>query len=286
MKFLGNLRTYSELVKLGHTMFALPFTLAAVCIAVSQNYALTPEKLFFIVLAFASARSAAMGFNRIADANFDSKNPRTAKRPTCTGEISIAAATVFVLASLAIFIFSAAMINTLCLILSFPAIAVLLGYSYCKRFTRFSHYVLGLALALAPVGAWIAMAGNFDPKILPLGLGLLFHISAFDIFYSFQDAKFDAENGLFSIPSKFGKNGSLAFAGVSMFAAISCFVATCFLWNAEWVFFACTAAAALIYLAAAALFAASGLKKIDLIFLYMNIAVSLLILLGSASLLA
>lgn len=285
MKVFKNLRTYSELVKLGHTLFALPFTLAAVCIAYSQAYELTLLKLFWIVVAFASARSTAMGFNRIADVKFDAKNPRTASRPICTGEISMKAAWVFVVVSVAIFIFSAAMINALCFVLSFPALALLFGYSYCKRFTRFSHYVLGLALALAPTGAWIAISGSLDLRILPLALGLLFHISAFDIFYALQDADFDRENKLFSIPSKFGKRGSAIFAGGSMCAALFCFILSAFFWNAGCVFYACIGAIALIYAAALAFFLSSGVKKIDLIFLYMNIGVSLLILLGSASLL-
>ncbi len=285
VKFLSDVRAYSELVKLPHTLFALPFALSAVCIAQSETCGLTAYKLIFIALAFASARSFAMGFNRIADVKIDSANPRTSSRPTCTGEISLKAASLFTALSALVLVASAAAINFLCFILSFPALALLAGYSYGKRFTVFVHFILGASLACAPIGAWIAVADSFSPKILPLSLGLLFNIASFDIFYAVQDMDFDRKTGLFSIPAKFGLKGTFAASSLSMAAAFLCFAATAKIFGGGPAFFACVAAIGAIYIAAQIVFFISGIKKIDLVFLYMNISISLLILLGGASLL-
>ena len=146
MKLSRDIAEYADMIKLGHTLFALPYALAGFCLAAA--------KIFWVVAAFFGARSAAMGFNRIADAEIDAENPRTKNRAIAAGRISKKSACAFVAFSVFVMIFAAAMLNRLCLFLSFPAIAVLFGYSYCKRFTSLCHIVLGVALSLAPIGAW------------------------------------------------------------------------------------------------------------------------------------
>jgi len=195
--------TYGRMIKFSHTVFALPFALSAVVMA-GKDYSLTAFDFFWILLAMVGARSAAMGFNRIVDADIDLKNQRTAIREIPSGLLSKKESLIFVLLSSLVFIFSAAMLSRLCLILSFPVLFFLLFYSYTKRFTKYCHLYLGFAISLAPVGAWIAIAGNLTWSIVFLSLSLLTYIAGFDILYSCQDIDFDQKEGLFSLPSKIG----------------------------------------------------------------------------------
>jgi 4-hydroxybenzoate polyprenyltransferase len=196
------------------------------------------------------------------------------------GRISKKAAWIFVLISCAVFVFSAWMINTLCFVLSFPAMLLLFGYSYSKRFTYASHFVLGLALALAPIGAWIAVSGRFDFRILALAAALVFQIAAFDILYSKQDTDFDRKNSLFSIPSVFGEEKAMkicfalfALAGLMLFL-------TGFLFKLTFFYFICAALISATYFSGLALFKKSGLLSLGTVFFYMNAASSILILLA------
>ena len=150
------------------------------------------------------ARSAAMGFNRIADAGIDARNPRTADRDLPRGMISMKSAVIFVVGFSGLFVLAAGMISWTCFFLSFPVLVILFTYSYSKRFTTFSHLYLGFSISMAPLGAWIAVTGNFDWPIIILSLALLAYIAGFDILYACQDEAFDREEGLFSIPARFG----------------------------------------------------------------------------------
>lgn len=271
---------YAEMIKLGHTLFALPFALSAIAISHIAGYDFSPANFVWVTLAFIGARSAAMGFNRIVDATYDAKNPRTKNRAICENRISKKHAAIFVILSVLLMIFSAYMLNILCFFLSFPALIVLLGYSYCKRFTSLSHFVLGLALSLAPIGAWIAFTGNFDPKILVLGLALFFQISAFDIIYALQDEGFDKANGLHSIPSKFGRRNSLYIAFALFLCAIVMLFLTGNIFELNNFYYFCAVLISSIYLVGFSIFMRLGLAKINLVFFYMNALCSILIMLA------
>lgn len=278
MRLFKTIYEYADMIKLGHTLFALPYALSGLAIADICGYRLTAAKAVWAVLAFTGARSAAMGFNRITDAEYDAKNPRTASRAVACGRISKRAAGAFVALSALLTVFSAAMLNALCLVLSFPALAVLFGYSYCKRFTPMSHFALGAALALAPAGAWIAASGGFDWRILLLGAALFFQISAFDILYAIQDEKFDRENSLFSIPARFGSERSVRIAGALFAMAAASLFACGLAFGLDPFYYACCAAAAATYLAGFCTFKRSGVEKINAVFFNMNAACSILIL--------
>jgi len=195
--------TYSKMIKLSHTIFALPFALSGLVLAL-REHTVTIQMVFWIVIAMIGARSAAMGFNRIADADIDAENPRTAIREIPSGNISKKEALAFTIFSSLLLIFSAAMLSKICLWLSFPLLLFLFFYSYTKRFTWFAHIYLGFAIGLAPVAVWIAIAGLPDISIIILALVLMTHIAGFDILYSCQDVQFDIDKKLFSIPARFG----------------------------------------------------------------------------------
>jgi 4-hydroxybenzoate polyprenyltransferase len=205
-----NLRVTLEMIKWEHSIFALPFALCGAMLAASG---LPPaHQLLWIVIAMLAARSAAMAFNRLADAAIDAANPRTRTRALPAGQLSPAFVTTFVVASCAIFILAAAQLNRLTLWLSPVALAVLLLYSYTKRFTRWSHLVLGFALGIAPAAAWIAVRGSLDPRILLLTGAVTFWVAGFDILYACQDFQFDRDAGLHSIPRHLGIRRSLWIA--------------------------------------------------------------------------
>lgn len=203
---------YGRMVKLSHSVFALPFALASAVLAGGGQ--VPWRTLLWIVVAMVGARSAAMGFNRLADQAIDARNPRTAGRELPRGALSRASVWVFVLVSAGALVAAAAMLNPLCLALSPVALAIVFGYSYTKRFTSLSHLVLGLALAIAPVGAWLAVRGRFDLTPIVLGLGVLAWVAGFDTIYSCQDADFDRSAGLHSLPARLGIAGALRMARV------------------------------------------------------------------------
>jgi 4-hydroxybenzoate polyprenyltransferase len=199
---LHNLRVTLEMIKWEHSVFALPFALCGAMLAASGFP--TGSQIFWIVVAMVAARSAAMAFNRLADAAIDAANPRTRTRALPAGHLSPAFVATFVVITCAIFIIAAAKLNRLTLWLSPVALALLLLYSYTKRFTRWSHVVLGLALGIAPAAAWIAVRGSLDPRILLLTAAVTFWVAGFDILYACQDFEFDCGAGLHSIPRHSG----------------------------------------------------------------------------------
>ncbi len=207
-----NVASFFSLVKFEHTLFALPFALLSAFFAAGG---LPPtEKLLWILVAMVGARSAAMAFNRITDRRIDAKNPRTASREIPAGIITVAQAAVFCVVSSAIFVVAAWCLNPLCLALSPVALLAILGYSLTKRFTWGAHVFLGLSLAIAPVGAWVAIRGTFALLPIVLGLAVLSWVAGFDIIYSLQDETFDRGQGLRSIPAAFGVRSSLLAAAV------------------------------------------------------------------------
>ncbi|HUG54781.1 MAG TPA: UbiA-like polyprenyltransferase [Vicinamibacteria bacterium] len=209
---VGRALLYGRMIKFSHSVFALPFALAAAAIA--SGGAVPWRELPWIVLAMVGARSAAMGFNRLADHAIDARNPRTAARELPRGLLSRGEVWLFVAVSVAALVAAAAMLNPLCLALSPVALAVVLGYSYTKRFTSLSHLVLGLALAIAPVGAWLAVRGRFAAAPIVLGLAVLFWVAGFDTVYACQDVDFDRREGLRSLPTRLGTRRALHVARV------------------------------------------------------------------------
>ncbi len=197
-------------IKLQHTVFALPFAVMSAFLA-AEGFPET-EKLLWILLAMVAARSSAMAFNRIVDARYDAKNPRTEGRALPAGKIGTGAYVVFLVASSLIFIFAAAMLNQLAFYLSPVALAIVFFYSLTKRFTAYSHFWLGLAISVAPVGAWVAIREEISLLSLILGAAVVFWLVGFDIIYACLDVEPDKKNKLNSIPQKFGVGKALSFA--------------------------------------------------------------------------
>lgn len=198
---------FLEMIKFSHTIFALPFALTGALLAAGGLP--TGQQLFWIIMAMVGARTAAMGLNRLIDAAIDARNPRTAGRAIPAGLIGKGVTLIFIMAALALLLVAAAQLNPLCLKLAPLAIFFLVLYSYCKRFTALAHVVLGICLAAAPMGAWIAIRGTIATPAVILGGVVLFWVAGFDILYALQDLEFDRTAGLHSIPVLLGVNGSL-----------------------------------------------------------------------------
>jgi 4-hydroxybenzoate polyprenyltransferase len=216
--------TYARMIKLSHSVFSMPFALAAALIA-WRDVPFAVADLGWILVCLVTARASAMGFNRLIDAPFDAMNPRTAVREIPSGQISRGAAWAFTLGSAAVFVAASAALSTAALALSPVALAVVWGYSWTKRFTALCHAVLGVALALAPTGVWVALTGSYGavPALLSLAVGTW--VAGFDIIYACQDADFDRANGLHSVPARLGLRGALALSAGLHVATVACLVA-------------------------------------------------------------
>jgi 4-hydroxybenzoate polyprenyltransferase len=220
---------YLRMIRFSHSVFALPFAFVGAILAADGLPG--GRVVLWIVVAMVGARSGAMGLNRYIDRHIDARNPRTSGRELPAGKISPASALSFSLVSLGVMVFAAYMLNPLCLKLSPIAIAVLLLYSYAKRFTPAAHFVLGLAISAAPLGAWIAVRGTFDVKIVPLTVAVLLWLPGFDILYALQDVDFDRAHGLHSFPVRFGVRKSLLLARLLHASAWGLLVWTGFLFG-------------------------------------------------------
>ncbi len=192
-----------EMIKWEHSIFALPFALTGAVLAARSGWP-SLRATGLIVLCMVAARTAAMAFNRLVDAEIDATNPRTKMRALPAGTLRRGFVAAFTAIAVAVFLIGCALLNRLCLLLAPLALAVILGYSFAKRFTRWSHLVLGLALGIAPSAAWIAVRGSLDPRILVLTLAVLLWVAGFDVLYACQDVEHDRGAGLNSIPQAFG----------------------------------------------------------------------------------
>jgi 4-hydroxybenzoate polyprenyltransferase len=202
MSFFRSVGVTLEMIKWEHSIFALPFALTGAMLA--AHGLPRPMQLVWIVVCMVTARSAAMAFNRWADASLDADNPRTRMRAIPSGLLTKGFVAGFTVVMAALFVLAAAQLNRLTLLLSPVALAVIFAYSYTKRFTRWSHLALGLSLGIAPAAAWIAVRGSLDPRILILTLAVIFWVAGFDLLYACQDAAHDSSAGLFSVPSTYG----------------------------------------------------------------------------------
>jgi len=221
---MNRLLTYASFVRIGHSVFALPFALTGAMLA-SRRVPLTAGRVMWTVVAMVAARSAAMGFNRLVDARFDALNPRTANRELPAGRMSIREAVLFVTVSSAVFVLAAGALNPLCLALSPVALAIVFWYSLAKRFTWSTQAFLGLAMAVAPVGGWLAAGGRdgWEPWLLALAIGTW--VGGFDVLYACQDLEFDRAHGLRSIPQRFGVAASLLISRGLHVVTIVCLAA-------------------------------------------------------------
>jgi len=209
-RLIRKISVFLEMIKFPHTVFALPFALTGALLA--ANGLPSGRQILWIILAMVGARTAAMGLNRLIDAEIDARNPRTANRAIPAGLIGKGATLIFIASATLLLLVAAMMLNPLCLKLSPVALFFLVLYSYCKRFTSLAHVVLGICLAAAPMGAWIAIRGSIDTPALILGGIVLFWVAGFDILYALQDLEFDRAAGLHSIPVALGVKGSLLTA--------------------------------------------------------------------------
>ena len=260
------------MIKWEHSIFVLPFALCGAMLAAGGIP--TAHAVTWIIVAMVSARSAAMAFNRLADASIDAANPRTRTRALPTGTLSPAFVATFVLVSCAIFVVAAFQLNRLSFMLSPVALAILLLYSYTKRFTRWSHLVLGFAMGIAPTAAWIAVRGTLDPRILLLTAAVTFWGGGFDVLYACQDYDFDRENGLHSIPRFCGIGRSLwiarVFHGIMLLLLISLVV----VFGLGWLAVAGVAAVGLLLAYEHSLVSANDLSKLNAAFFTMNGVIS------------
>jgi 4-hydroxybenzoate polyprenyltransferase len=217
-----------EMIKFEHSVFALPFALTGALLAIRQSNLSGPAawaKIGWIVVAMVGARSAAMAFNRLIDAGIDGRNPRTRMRHLPAGVLTRGFTWGFVTVSALVFVFAAGELNPLCFRLAPAALGVVFFYSFTKRFTSFSHLVLGFALGVAPAAAWIAIRGSLDPRILWLTAAVTFWTAGFDVIYACQDYEFDSVEGLFSLPRRLGIAGALRVARLFHVLMIACLLA-------------------------------------------------------------
>lgn len=227
-RFWTRLRLTLDMIKFEHSVFALPFALTGALLALRDSGFRIPDlgwRFLWIVIAMVAARSAAMAFNRILDADIDARNRRTANRHLPAGLLSRRFAWGFTAISSLVFIWAARQLGFLCFVLAPVALAILFFYSFSKRFTLFSHLILGFCLGIAPSAAWIAMRGSLDSRILWLTAAVMFWTAGFDVIYACQDFEFDCAEGLCSIPRRFGVRGALLVARLLHLAMIACLIA-------------------------------------------------------------
>jgi 4-hydroxybenzoate polyprenyltransferase len=226
---VNRLRTYLSFVRFSHSVFALPFALTGALLAIQQTPATSRQiawRVFWIVIAMVAARSAAMAFNRLVDAEYDARNPRTATRELPRGAMTRREATVFVIASSLVFVAAAWQLGWLCFLLSPVALAIVFWYSLAKRYTAYTQLFLALAMAVAPAGGWLAAGGSIGaPEPWLLGAAIGTWVGGFDILYACQDLDSDREVGLKSIPVRFGVRRSLLMSRVMHVVAVVCLAA-------------------------------------------------------------
>jgi 4-hydroxybenzoate polyprenyltransferase len=237
INLFNSVKKFFALVKFSHTVFAMPFALIGFSLAVTKDgYDFSIRLLLMIILCMIFARNAAMGFNRLADRRFDALNPRTKNREIPSGIIGKNAAAAFILINIILFITTTAFINRLTLILSPVALIVVLGYSLTKRFTSLCHFILGLGLSLAPIGAYISVTGTFSAIPLIYSFIVLTWVSGFDIIYSLQDDEFDKTNMLYSLPSATGRKKALSISTIVHIVTFLLVIATGYFGNGGYLF--------------------------------------------------
>jgi 4-hydroxybenzoate polyprenyltransferase len=274
---------YFSLVRFSHSVFALPFALSGAWLAAGGPPAL--RTLGLVVLCAVAARTAAMGFNRLADAELDARNPRTAAREIPAGRVRPRAAWALVGGSAALFVAGAWLLNPLAGWLAFPVLAVLLGYSWMKRVHWSAHLVLGLALGLAPLGAWIAVRGRIDGSMVPalwLALAVLSWVAGFDLIYACQDADFDRRSGLHSIPARFGVARALALSALLHLGTLVALLLVGWSAGLSWIWWAALTLAGLLLMWEHRIVRPDDLSRVNMAFFTLNGWLGLLLFAGLA----
>jgi len=277
MNIFSKAAVYLRMIKFSHTIFALPFALSALVLV----HAVKPvdmKTVVLIVLAMAAARSAAMGFNRIADAKLDALNPRTAVREIPRGTISSRGAVFFTAISSVLFVVIAGLLSRLCLWLSFPTLALVFAYSWTKRVTSLAHLFLGLAIGISPMAVWVAVTGAMPRAITVLSLALMTYIAGFDILYACQDVEFDRKQGLHSIPAYFGVERAMTISTLLHVASVLLLVGIYSLFPLHPVYLGFIAAIGVLFVVEHRLVHPEDLSKIDIAFFHVNSVISLLVL--------
>ena len=273
------IRLTLDMIKFEHSVFALPFALTGALLAIHQG-GLSARAAWinigWVVVAMVGARSAAMAFNRLIDAGIDARNPRTRMRHLPAGLLSRGFTWGFVAFSAAVFLFAARELNPLCLRLAPLALGIVFFYSFTKRFTSFSHLILGFALGVAPAAAWIAMRGSLDPRILWLTAAVTFWTAGFDVIYACQDYEFDSVEGLFSLPRRLGIPGALRVARLFHVLMVGCLLALVYTLGLGALSLAGTAAVAGLLIYEHSLVKPHDLSRVDAAFFTMNGYVSML----------
>src|SRR6202042_3289262 len=260
-----------EMIKFEHSVFALPFALVGALLAARAGNTLPSwRQILWIVVAMVGARSAAMTMNRIADAEYDGRNPRTANRALPKGELSLSFAWLFTIVASAVLVIAAWQLNPLALKLSPVALAVLFLYSYTKRFTSLSHFVLGFCLGMSPAAAWIAMRGSLDWRMLILCAAVTLWVGGFDVLYACQDVEFDRQAGLFSVPKRFGIANALLIARVMHICVVALLSWLAWSFALPWPAWAGIAVVAALLGYEHSLVKADDLSKLDAAFFTMN----------------
>lgn len=271
MRTMERARVFASLVRLSHTVFALPFALSALLLARAQHHiALTPLRVAAIVIAIAAARTAAMGWNRLVDRDLDANNPRTASREIPAGKVTPGAALGLVAVSAATFVGAASVLGPLPALLALPVLGVLLGYSHAKRFTWACHLWLGVALALAPGGAWIAAGAVPNWGVGALMLGVACWVAGFDVIYALSDEAFDRAHRVFSIPARFGIAGAIRWSRVLHTLTVVGFALAGVLLGRGIAYFAGVALVAALLVYEHSLVRADDLSKVDRAFFDVN----------------
>jgi len=278
-----------EMIKFEHSVFALPFALVGALLAARESGALPSwRQILWIVVAMVGARSAAMTMNRIADIEYDRRNPRTANRALPTGELSLGFAWVFTAVASAVLVVAAWQLNRLALELSPVALAILFVYSYTKRFTAWSHFVLGFCLGISPAAAWIAIRGSLDLRMLILCAAVTLWVGGFDVLYACQDVDFDKSAGLHSIPKKLGIAKALIFARAMHLVMVALLIWLATTFHLAWPAWAGIAVVAVLLAYEHSLVKPNDLSKMNAAFFAVNGYISLLFLLfwGAATIVA
>lgn len=275
---MSQIITFGRMIKFSHSVFALPFALAGAALAASVS-GIIWQQIAWIVVAMIGARTAAMGFNRLVDREVDAANPRTSNRELPRGIIKVNQVKIFILVSAVVFIYAAYNLNPLCLLMSPVALAVILSYSYMKRWSWASHFMLGLALGIAPVGAWIAVTGTFSPEPLLLTAAVLTWTAGFDIIYACQDYEFDVTNGLFSVPQRLGIRNALLVARLLHVVTVVCLLAMAWVFALDVLYFAGVSIVAIILLYEHTLVSPDDLSKVNMAFFTTNGIISVVYLL-------
>lgn len=276
---LGRIRQILGMIKFSHTLFALPFALLGAALAAKDvhGWRSRPQDWLGILLCMATARSAAMAFNRLVDRAIDARNPRTATRHLPSGQLSVESVVIFTAVSSVLFIVSTLVFlpHKWPSILSVPVLLWLLGYSYAKRFTSLAHFWLGAALMLAPIAAWIAIRDDIAWPPVFLGLAVLFWVAGFDIIYACQDAEFDRTTGLFSVPARIGVARALQIAAVCHLVMIVALVALGLSYPMGTIYFVAVGIVAALLVYEHALVRPDDLSRVNVAFFQVNIGISL-----------